>query len=153
MQSEKLIIDVDGNRLQNLLIENHTEATEPNIKRIEIDHQIRKRGVEAKLVFADAKAREPNPDHHLIMLIAKAHLWLTKLTDGTADSIGDLATQQNEGQSEISRFLPLAFLAPDIIKHFLAGTQPVDLTVQKLRDTSAVPNNWNEQRELLGFAA
>jgi len=153
LQPGKLIIDVDGNRLKNLLVDDRAETAEPNIKRIEIHHQLRKRGVEAKLVLTDVEAREPNPDHHLIMLIARAHLWLGKLTDGTATSIGDLATQQNEDQSEISRFLPLAFLAPDIIDSILAGTHPVDLTVQKLRDTSTLPNTWNEQREMLGFAA
>ncbi len=149
----KLVIDVDANRLQNLLIDDQTEPANPNIKRIEIDHQLRKRGVEAKLVLANTEAQEPNPDHHLIILIAKAHLWISKLTDGTASSIGDLANQLNENQSEISRFLPLAFLAPDIIEHILAGTQPVDLTIQKLRDTSTLPAAWNEQREMLGFAA
>lgn len=153
LQPGKLIIDVDGTRLKNLLVDDHAETAEPNIKRIEIHHQLHKRGVEAKLVLADVKAREPNPDHHLIMLIAKAHLWLRMLTDGTADSIGDLAHKKNEDQNEISRFLPLAFLAPDIVEHILAGTQPVDLTVQKLRDTSTLPNTWNEQREMLGFAA
>jgi len=149
----KLVIDIDAIRLQNLLVDSQTDAADSNIKRIEINHQLRKRGVEAKLVLADITCREPNPDRHLIMLIAKAHLWLIKLTDGTASSIGDLASQQQKDPTEISRFLPLAFLAPDIVEHILAGTQPVDLTIQKLRDTSALPNAWNEQREILGFAA
>ena len=153
LQPGKLIIEVDANRLFNLLIDDETETTDTNIKRIEIHHQLRKRGVEAKLVLSDVEARQPNRDHNLIMLIAKAHLWLSKLTDGTATSIGELAAQQDENQSEISRFLPLAFLAPNIIEHILAGTHPVDLTIQKLRETSALPYNWKEQRELLGFAA
>ncbi len=133
----------------------NVSAQEPNpsIKRIEINHHLRRRGVEAKLVLADNNIREPNPDHHLIMLIAKAHLWLNKLTDSTAISISDLATQQKEDATDISRFLPLAFLAPTIVESILACTQPVDLTIEKLRRIPALPNSWNEQRELLGFAA
>ena len=122
-------------------------------KAIELKHQLRRRGVEAKLVFAEPEAREPNPDHHLIKLVAKAHLWANKLSDGTASSIGDLASQQEEDPAEISRFLPLGFLAPDIVESILAGTHPVDLTVQRLRGISSLPIDWNEQRNLFGFTA
>jgi len=153
LQHGKLIIDVDANRLNDVLIDTQSTSTEPKIKRIEIDHQLRKRGVEAKLVLSDPTNQQPNPDQHLTLLIAKAHLWFKLLTDGTASSIGGLAQQQNEDPTEISRFLPLAFLAPDIVEQFLAGTQPADLTVQRLREISSLPMDWNEQREFLGFAA
>lgn len=52
---------------------------------------------------------------------------------------------------EISRFLPLALFAPDIVEAILAGTQPVDLTIKKLRRIPALPYAWDEQRSLLGF--
>ena len=153
LQSDKLVIDIDSTRLQNLMAADQMESAKSNIKRIEINHQLRKRGVEAKLVLANTKAQEPNPDHHLIMLIAKAHLWFTTLTDGTASSIGELAKQQQEDPVEISRFLPLAFLAPEIIEHILAGTQPVDLTIKSLRCAPTIPISWIEQQEALGLAA
>ena len=112
-----------------------------------------KRGVETKLVFAAPEARKAEPDLHLIKLVAKAHHWIEKLTDGTANSIGDLAVKQNEDPAEISRFLPLGFLAPDIVESILAGTHPVDLTIQRLREIASLPIEWNEQRTLLGFSA
>ncbi len=109
---------------------------------IEITHKIAKRGVEAKLVLQNAEARTRNPDPTLIDIIANAHLWHSKLTDGSASSIGDLAKELDHDPSEISRFLPLAFLAPDIIESILAGTQPVDLTQEKLRRLPSLPILW-----------
>ena len=157
LQPNKLILEVDSTRLNAICeepdLQNPINQENSNtIKRIELSHQLKKRGVEAKLILSDTHATEPNPDHHLITLIAKAHIWAAKLTDGTAPSINELATQQDEDPTEISRFLPLAFLAPDIIESILAGTHPVDLTIQRLRDISTLPTNWNEQREMLGFS-
>jgi site-specific DNA recombinase len=114
-------------------------------------HRLRKRGVEAKLVIASKTIATPEPDLTLIAVIAKAHLWLDQLTSWKAPSINDLAQQQNTDRNEISRFLPLAYLAPDIVEKVLEGTQPVDLTVQRLRNLPALPHSWNEQRMLLGF--
>lgn len=158
LQPTKLLLEIDSATLREVLEESNsknqtTQKSSNTIKRIELNYNFRKRGVEAKLVLGDANIRKPNPDDHLIKLVAKAHLWLSKLTDGTTISINKLATQQGEDPNEISRFLPLAFLAPDIIESILTGTQPVDLTSEKLRRIPTLPNAWNEQRELLGFAA
>jgi site-specific DNA recombinase len=157
-------IDVDASRLESLLTTDGVvevdgepgsnfpaECSNANIKRFEITHQLKKRGVEAKLVLADGNIQAPTPDQNLIKLIAKAHLWFARLSDGTAISISDLANQQNEDPTEISRFLPLAFLAPVIVESILAGTQPVDLTIEKLRRIPALPISWTEQREMLDF--
>lgn len=158
LQPDRLTIRIDVSSLLSTLSgeEIRDDQSKPNpveSKAIELKHQLRRRGVEAKLVFAEPEAREPNPDHHLIKLVAKAHLWANKLSDGTASSIGDLASQQEEDPAEISRFLPLGFLAPDIVESILAGTHPVDLTVQRLRGISSLPIDWNEQRNLFGFTA
>jgi hypothetical protein len=40
---------------------------------------------------------------------------------------------------------------PDIIEKILIGTQPVDLTVEKLRRLGALPHAWDQQRAILGF--
>lgn len=131
--------------------ENGNEGS--NIYLIEIEHRIAKRGVEAKLVIQNSESRTRNPDQTLIDIIANANLWLSKLTNGSASSIGDLANELDHNPSEISRFLPLAFLAPDIVMSILAGTQPVDLTQEKLRRLPTLPYNWTDQSELLGFVS
>jgi len=52
---------------------------------------------------------------------------------------------------DVSRFLPLAFLAPDIVEAILAGRKPVELTFEKLKRLRNMPKSWEEQRQLLGF--
>lgn len=54
--------------------------------------------------------------------------------------------------SEVSRILPLAFLAPDIVRAILAGDQPVTLTAERLKRVPSLPCDWTAQRLMLGFS-
>ncbi len=112
---------------------------------------IKRRGVETRLVLQDATAQATSHDPALIDLITRAHRYLASLTDGTGRSLTDVAKQHQTELSEVSRLLPLAFLSPKITQSILAGTQPVDLTAQRLSRISDMPTTWNEQAALLGF--
>jgi hypothetical protein len=46
--------------------------------------------------------------------------------------------------------LRLAFLAPDLQRDILAGRQPPELNLERLRKM-AIPLDWNRQREALGW--
>ncbi|MBZ0218698.1 MAG: recombinase family protein [Fimbriimonadaceae bacterium] len=156
LHPENLAIEIDRFKLNAMLATREDgdldSSSETDIRRIEVAHAIRKRGVESKIVIADKSNATPDPDHSLITTIAKAHLWLNDLTNETAGSIDELARQHKEDRNEISRFLPLAYLAPDIVEKILDGAQPIDLTVQRLRNTITLPFSWNEQRDLLGIS-
>lgn len=52
----------------------------------------------------------------------------------------------------MSRVLPLAFLAPDIVEAIIDGQQPVELTVTALRRGPELPASWDAQRRMPGFA-
>ncbi len=123
-----------------------------HIRRIELAHTLRRRGVETKLVLTAPSQNAPAPDRHLIATVAKAHYWFRELTCGNVRSIDELATLHGEDRNEVSRLLPLAHLAPDIVEAILKGTQPVDLTLERLRRLLPLPASWKEQRHLLGFA-
>ncbi|MFK8036133.1 MAG: recombinase family protein, partial [Hyphomicrobiales bacterium] len=138
---------------EKLNIERQTSTELPVIKSIASTHKLKKRGVESKLILSTDTPRIPNPDQSLIMLIAKANLWLQKLSDGSAKTISELATLLDEDRNEISRFLPLAFLSPAITQSILQGTQPVDLTSERIRRLSDIPMDWEEQSQLFGFAS
>jgi hypothetical protein len=63
------------------------------------------------------------------------------------------ADRQGAGQdvSEVSRLLPFAFLAPQLVESILAGNQPFELGALRLGRISELPVNWQKQAELLGF--
>jgi hypothetical protein len=73
------------------------------------------------------------------------------LTKGKASSIREVAGLNDVDENDVSRFLPLAFLAPDIVEAILAGRQPPELTAEKLKRLKCLPASWEEQRKVLGF--
>lgn len=112
--------------------------------------QMKRRGVETKLIIGGQAVGEPDPD--LVNLVAKARDWYEGLKHGTYLTIGSIAETQNIDRSDISRTLMLAFLAPSIVKDFIDGKHPVDLTVDQLRRISPnLPLDWNSQRVVLGM--
>ena len=116
-----------------------------------VSMQLKRRGAEAKLAIQAAHDKPLPPDVKLLSLLADAHRWVDDLAQGRATSVQDLARQDNRDPSEVSRALPLAFLAPDIIKAILEGRQPLDLTPHQLKRV-ALPLRWDDQRRRLGFA-
>jgi hypothetical protein len=127
------------------------DGADYSIATIDLPHRLKRRGVEAKLIIGNGRDSGARPDRALIKLIAKAHHWLDELAHGPVLSIADLAIRENADRNEISSFLPLAFLAPDIVEQVLGGTQPIVLTVEKLRRIGVLPCAWDQQRAILGF--
>ena len=152
---DHISIAIDVRKLSRLLglPEAGSTGTEtaPTISVIHLPLRLKRRGVEAKMVVGGDAEPVSKPDAALIALIAKAHRWCDRMTDGSTASITELAVRENEDRNEISRHLPLAFLAPDIVERILKGLQPVDLTVEKLRRLGSLPYRWDEQRTVLGF--
>jgi len=109
---------------------------------------IKRRGVEARIVIPGASGRDP--DSSLVDLIARAHLYLDRLTDGSVSSIAELATELSVHRADISRILPLAFLSPGITDMILTGCQPADLTVRTLARLIDIPPAWTDQARALG---
>jgi hypothetical protein len=122
-----------------------------DIATIDVPFQMRKKGVEAKLMLAGETRSKPSQDTNLIQLIRVVHCWLHGLMSGKHSSIDDLAKHEGMPASEISRTLQLAFLAPEITRSILLGTQPADLTAQSLKRLGQLPASWQEQRRLLGM--
>ncbi|MDP6429868.1 MAG: hypothetical protein QF393_17775, partial [Rhodospirillales bacterium] len=113
--------------------------------------EMRRRGVERKIVLSPNEAQAP--DDKLIKLIADTRNWFDQLATGKATTVREIATQKHMDENDISRFLPLAFLAPDIVETILAGKQPPELTAEKLKRLKSLPLSWEEQRQTLGFNA
>ena len=115
------------------------------------DMVVKRRGVETRLIISNGKTRHTAPDQVLMGTVAGAHRWFEELKSGQVDSINDLAARENIPACEISRQLPLAFLAPSIVRAILAGHQPADVTAKTLLRLRDLPLDWKQQAELLGF--
>ena len=117
-----------------------------------VPFSLRRRGVEAKLIIGDHQQANM-VDPILISTIANAHAWFQELVSGRKSTINDIALERGLAANEVSRLLPLAFLAPDIVEAITTGRQPVDLTVKRLTRFESLPLGWHQQRKVLGFPA
>ncbi len=112
---------------------------------------LKRRGVEIRIIINTGKEPVGVLDDVLIRTVAKARLWFEELKSGVAASINDIAIREHIPASEVSRQLPLAFLAPSIVSTILAGQQSPEITAKSLLRMQDLPLAWNEQRDLLGF--
>jgi len=118
---------------------------------ITVPVQLKRRGVEMRMVVTVKTQETTEADQELQKLVAKAHYWFEDLKTGKAKSVSAIAQSEGLPISEVSRTLPLAFLAPDIVTAILDDEHPVDLTAQKLKRLKDLPHDWEEQRRVLGF--
>ena len=117
---------------------------------IDLPIALKRRGIETKLVIEGGKDPSPNPDPALIKAVRSGAKLFEELRTGIAASVGDLVKRHGIDQGDVSRLLPLAFLAPDIVEAILDGRHPVDLTAVRLKRVR-LPLAWPEQRRVLGF--
>ena len=101
---------------------------------------------------AGAGASTAVPDRSLIKVVARAQRWFDDVASGRKQSIREAAQAASLSDRYVSRTVPLALLAPDIVEAILAGTQPVELTAEKLTRLSDLPAAWARQRAVLGLA-
>jgi DNA invertase Pin-like site-specific DNA recombinase len=111
---------------------------------------IRRRGVETRLIIENSTDPE-KPDEKLVNLVVRAHRWFDELYTRSAKSVQELGKKYKANPADISRVLPLAFLAPDIVEAILNGRQPPELTAARLKRMRDLPLDWQQQRRYLGF--
>ncbi|GJL85330.1 MAG: hypothetical protein DHS20C02_11050 [Micavibrio sp.] len=151
---QRVDISQEGMRLTLLLASMIGQGNKPDtvmcpIITRDIPMQIKRRGVEMKLVIAGGNASRTDPT--LIKAVARARTWFDELQSGAAKSIREIASRYGVGDNYVSTLLPLAFLAPDIVEAIVAGQQPADLTADALIKRINLPADWSEQRRILGF--
>jgi site-specific DNA recombinase len=157
LRPRKLTIEISVRELLGLIAPEHQDsrsddatATDP-VHAFTVPLLLKRRGVETMLVIGGGPDSRACPDPHLIRAIARARIWFEDLKSGAVASINDIAARDRVPASEVSRQLPLAFLAPGIVTAILAGRQPVDLTAKTLLRLSDLPLAWSAQSRRLGF--
>lgn len=103
---------------------------------------LKKRGVEQKLVIGE---QMPEPDKTLIKSLARAHGWLGRIRSG--ETLAAIAKTHKVTESYIRSRIPLALLSPKIQGAIINGTQPADLTLEKLV-RSKIPLGWQAQEAM-----
>jgi site-specific DNA recombinase len=122
------------------------EALAPDLLHITAPFGQKRRGIETKLISG---ALAPTPDPTLARMLTTAHRWCRDIRAGRG--VMDLARLEAHSDSYIRTRIALAFLSPRIQAAILAGTQPADLTLERLVRTG-IPLDWTEQEARFGFA-
>jgi site-specific DNA recombinase len=152
--SDRLIIQTRRDSLLQMMKAAHSDPAvihpDAVFHEISASLTLRRRCVEAKLIF-DSNEYNKVFDPLLVSTVANAHTWFKALVSQRAPSINEIALEHGIPASEVSRLLPLAFLAPDIVKTITAGKQPIELTTKFLTRFRDLPLDWDQQRKALGF--
>jgi hypothetical protein len=151
LQPGTLTLEFDSSAIVSELSPEAALSTkhEDTVVRIDCPISMRRRGVEMRMVVTNGVDRHRDPDPALTHLVLRAHRYLAILNDGKGKTLSDVAAMEAVELSEVSRILPLAFIAPSIVESVLAGTQPVSLTAQRLLRLPDLPASWQQQLGLL----
>lgn len=111
--------------------------------------QMRRRGVETRLVLPGEAVVAPRTDPALLRALARGHQWFGELAAGTAGSTKQIAAREGVSDSYVRHLVPLALLAPAIVDCICAGRQSVCLSAERLKTQAGVPIEWAAQQRLL----
>ena len=103
----------------------------------------RRRFAESKAIIGNGIEDIANSNSGLITVIARAYRWFHILTEMEELTIERLATAEMIDANEISRVLPLALLAPNIIER--SADNEGNLCITELRSLRALPTEWKQQ--------
>jgi hypothetical protein len=121
------------------------------IVRRDVPIQIRRRGVEMRLVIEGNRAPAPRADLALLKAVARAHHWSDELLSGRVPSIAKIAERERVSARYVRRLMRLAFLAPKIVEMIAAGRQPSELTAEALAERIDLPLLWTAQEQPVGI--
>ena len=121
---------------------------------ITIPLQVKRRNGRKEIIapagLGTAKPRTMSRNDKLTLTLARIFHWQQLMETGRFYSLRDLAAAVGQHPSYVAKQMKLTLLAPDIIEAILTGREPSGLSLDKLYD---LPPAWEEQRQVLGFAA
>jgi site-specific DNA recombinase len=127
------------------------EGDGDHVIKLNIPARLKRTGKEMRFIVEGGANSVPT-DMTLIRLLIRARKIGRRLIETGAATLEEIAQQESVTTSYVTRLLRLTFLAPDIVAAILAGSQPPELTANKLMADTRVPLDWRVQRTALGFA-
>lgn len=116
-----------------------------------IPMQMKRRGVEMRLVIESQTTTATHSDPTLIKALGDARRWFEDLLSGKSESITAIARREKLDKRFASRALYLAFLSPRIVETILDGTQPLGFSTSSLCRKIDLDPDWDRQRIALGL--
>ena len=113
--------------------------------------QVKRRGVELRLVIPGAHIQRPKVDLALLKAVGRARRWFDQLASGRATSLAAIASQEGISVRYVGRLIRLAFLAPPLVEMIAQGRQPAELTAEMLTRRTVLPLEWAAQKRLLSL--
>lgn len=113
---------------------------------IQVPVTTRRRGPQLKLSLQAAGITR-SPDRTLLTELVRARDWAARIANGA--SVTEISKQEGITDSQVSRRLPLAFLAPTIVESILVGRQPGDLVAHQLINKLTIPLSWVGQQDMV----
>ncbi|MEE9239716.1 MAG: recombinase family protein, partial [bacterium] len=158
VHSDRIDIHLSPARLVDALKDGHENPSplreadpESSHLILSVPASLQRRGIEMKMIVEAENRNTAGPDPALIRLITRAHSMKKKLVDGNGLSLRQIARREKLDRSYLARLIRLTFLAPDITKAILEGSQPPGLTATHLIRRTRLPMDWREQRAEFGF--
>jgi site-specific DNA recombinase len=111
--------------------------------------QLKRRGVETRLVLPGETVAAPRTDPALLRALARGYHWFGELAAGTAVPTRQIAAREGVSDSYVRHLVPLALLAPAIVECICAGRQSVCLSAERLKTQAGLPIEWDAQQRLL----
>jgi site-specific DNA recombinase len=131
--------------------DNRNPNKETDLIYLQVEAELRRCGLEVRLVVPPGSANEPAKclAPPLLKALARAHQWLGWVMEGKVKDVASVAQRVGINQRYVAKVFQCAFLAPDIVEAIMDGRQPPELTFERLRQN--LPMSWAEQRRQLGF--
>ncbi|MBV8792890.1 MAG: recombinase family protein, partial [Pseudolabrys sp.] len=108
----------------------------------------RRREIIAPESTASTRSMRVEVRDRLLRSIARARSWLADLLSGKVADIDEIAQSEGKSERSVRMLLPLAFVAPDIVKAAIDGRLPRGVGLSRLTD---LPVDWSAQGKMLGL--
>ena len=110
--------------LQHLLPhERIEEGSELRMTRL-IPMQMKRRGVETRLVIPGEAIVPARTDPALLRMLARGYQWFGELASGKVSSTRQIAMREGLSDSYVRHVVPLGLLAPELVESICAGNRP-----------------------------
>jgi site-specific DNA recombinase len=123
-------------------IDTQAEMINPDALAFSVSWQIKKRGVERKIVIGD-EARKP--DLTLVKALAQAHRWMDQIRQGK--SLKTIAAEVKVTPAYVRARSQLALLSPKIQEAIIGGTLDPKFTTNHIMGLK-IPMDWAKQESL-----